>query len=631
MSKSLRPCLFAAGLLSALGAGALILNASSSHAQDVPPSRSAPLPNASAREVAVSGRAFSTDPQKFSFAILGDRTGGGADNWPIADRAVAEINLMRPDLVISVGDLLPGYAAKASDGTPQDEARILGNQLAEYRRHLSPLQMPYYYVPGNHDIYNRNSYDFWRKNIGPTYYSFDYKGCHFMVLNTAERKGLAAPGETGKEGITPAQIEWVRRDLANAKPARHTFLFMHKPFFRDPGQPMQEWQQIEALLKDRPFTVFVGHVHILSQMQQRNGNRYFIIGTTGAQNGTRQSSTLMTNGRFQHYAMVNVENNDARVSIHEVGHVFPQDISDASGPALKKLNDLARVSLGPLQFAGDEATGTLTVKMQNVLTTPVKLRVSWLPGETAPWQIAPAASETLLQPGETKTQSFGARFDAAKFDAIPRYRLVATVNGQTVADKTEELDIGKRAPLVRSWQIIGPFDLNGADRSYPPEREIDLSKSYPGKPARGRKGAPQSVRWAPFTANSEGFVRPLFDPNGDDRNENNDFAVAYALTRVSAPQAMSVPAILSTIESDDGTRVFVNGQRVGEIEGGGARPNRKMLRLPLKAGENLVLVKTKERIGDWGFSLCLWDLREALKIEGPRDEAPLPDADEEEE
>ncbi len=54
-------------------------------------------------------RPWTDDPDKFSFMILGDKTGGGEDNWPIFDRSVDEVNLLNPDFVIMVGELIQGY------------------------------------------------------------------------------------------------------------------------------------------------------------------------------------------------------------------------------------------------------------------------------------------------------------------------------------------------------------------------------------------------------------------------------------------------------------------------------------------------------------------------------------------
>ena len=608
------------------------------HAQQAP--KIAAAPTSQTRVAPHSARAFSSDAQKFSFAILGDRTHGSPENWPITDRAVAEINLLRPDLVISVGDLQQGYAADESDapgetggGTDGEiggEAVALQKQWAEYRQHLAPLQMPYYYVPGNHDIYNRTSYDHWRKNVGATYYSFDYKGCHFLVLDTQEARGLAATGEKGKDGITPAQIEWVRRDIAALKNTRHVFVFMHKPFFRDPGQPLQEWLQIQRILQDRPYTVFAGHIHQLAQMEVRDGHRYFILGATGARNGVRDSSTFAPNGRFQHYAVVNVDGNDARVSIVEVGHIFPQDISRAVATSKRSLTNLVRVTAGPLRFEGEAANATLTLQVQNTLNTPIDVRFSWQQNEKHLWQISPftAPLETVA-PGKTRTQTFAARFDTKALSALPSFHYTVTAQGQSIADVIAPLQMPGLQRKVRSWHIIGPFALEDPNAVYPPEREIDLTKSYAGKPGRTRQGAPQTVQWQPLLTNSDGIVRPRFDVEKSDHFENDQFAVAYAMARVTAPTARNVLATLGTLESDDGAKIWVNGQVAGEIEGGSDRPQSATFPVSLRAGENIILVKTKQRINDWGFGLQLLDLRNDLALEGPR-HAELPEVADEE-
>ncbi|HOT37998.1 MAG TPA: hypothetical protein PLT86_15150, partial [Candidatus Latescibacteria bacterium] len=50
-----------------------------------------------------------SNPDKFTFAILGDRTGSDRQSWRIFDRSVEEINLSRPDFVIMVGDMIEGH------------------------------------------------------------------------------------------------------------------------------------------------------------------------------------------------------------------------------------------------------------------------------------------------------------------------------------------------------------------------------------------------------------------------------------------------------------------------------------------------------------------------------------------
>ena len=90
-------------------------------------------------------RPFSADPDKFTFAIIGDKTGGGLDKWHIFDRAISEINSLQPDFAIMVGDLIQGVTTDIAQ---------LDAEWEEFWQHESPLTIPFLPLPGNHDITN---------------------------------------------------------------------------------------------------------------------------------------------------------------------------------------------------------------------------------------------------------------------------------------------------------------------------------------------------------------------------------------------------------------------------------------------------------------------------------------------
>ena len=50
---------------------------------------------------------FNNDPDNFQFAIVSDRNGGNRPG--IFDDAIEKFNLMQPEFVLSVGDLISGY------------------------------------------------------------------------------------------------------------------------------------------------------------------------------------------------------------------------------------------------------------------------------------------------------------------------------------------------------------------------------------------------------------------------------------------------------------------------------------------------------------------------------------------
>lgn len=116
----------------------------------------------------------------FSFAVLGDtRPVAPADFVvsPALKRMVKEINLLKPEMVFHTGDMVFGY------GKPQEMMQ------AEYRQAFnfySILNAKVYYIPGNHDYSSSPAAaeEFLRLSGQKKYFSFDYQGAHFIILNT---------------------------------------------------------------------------------------------------------------------------------------------------------------------------------------------------------------------------------------------------------------------------------------------------------------------------------------------------------------------------------------------------------------------------------------------------------------
>ena len=52
---------------------------------------------------------FQNNPDNFQFAVIGDRT-GGSDPQGIFSRSMDQLNLLQPEFVINVGDLIEGYS-----------------------------------------------------------------------------------------------------------------------------------------------------------------------------------------------------------------------------------------------------------------------------------------------------------------------------------------------------------------------------------------------------------------------------------------------------------------------------------------------------------------------------------------
>src|SRR3954447_11775075 len=87
---------------------------------------------------------LNNDPADFQFAIVSDRTGGHRAR--VFSRAVDQLNLLQPEFVVTVGDLIEGYT---------DSKERAAAEWREFQAYAARLQMPFFYVPGNHDIANR--------------------------------------------------------------------------------------------------------------------------------------------------------------------------------------------------------------------------------------------------------------------------------------------------------------------------------------------------------------------------------------------------------------------------------------------------------------------------------------------
>ena len=252
------------------------------------------------------------DPQgRFRFVIMSDRTGGARAG--VFERAIEQVNLLKPEFVIGVGDLVEGYASNPD---------VLARQWQEFEAMIDRCDVRFYRVAGNHDLSNAAMLDNWRKQFGNTYYSFVYKNVLFLVLDTEDPPASAlnilprifpepgkaeeiqklletAPRQAGElisaqveklkipiEELTPASItqeqaEWAKRTLASHTDVRWTIVLLHKPawLYRNANNKFPE---IQAALTGRRYTVFAGHEHYY-QRDEIEGHDYFRLGTTGGE------------------------------------------------------------------------------------------------------------------------------------------------------------------------------------------------------------------------------------------------------------------------------------------------------------------------------------------------------------
>jgi len=158
---------------------------------------------------------------------------------------------------------------------------ILFDDLSLFPRLLdiiAQLGIPWYNVPGNHELNlladnDAYSLETFKRYFGPPYYSFEYGGAHFFVLDNIEYKGHGEsdPGDVRGAGgyianIGQRQLHWLAQELAYVPRDALVFLAMHSPLETyvgsGAGVTTQDRRALFELLSGRPNLYAVaGHTH----------------------------------------------------------------------------------------------------------------------------------------------------------------------------------------------------------------------------------------------------------------------------------------------------------------------------------------------------------------------------------
>jgi len=163
-------------------------------------------------------------------------------------KAIAAVNALeaQPDFIVFTGDLTH------TTDDPAERRR----RLALFRDMVGELKTRNLrFMPGEHDGALDRSEAF-QEFFGPTHYTFDHKGVHFIVLdNVSDPRGM----------IGEAQLAWLQQDLDEQDRDARIVVLTHRPLF--PLYPQWDWatrdgdRAIELLMPHRNVTIFYGHIH----------------------------------------------------------------------------------------------------------------------------------------------------------------------------------------------------------------------------------------------------------------------------------------------------------------------------------------------------------------------------------
>jgi Icc protein len=205
------------------------------------------------------------DPRAdFTFAQISDSHIGfnHAPNQDVVgtfEQAVARLNALpqRPSFVVHTGDHVHLSAPEEFDTVKQIVSTIKTDRV--------------FHVPGEHDVFvdqgKRYRQFFGKGSHGTGYYSFDYKGVHFLALSNvqASESETGAGGMNGLGRLGAEQIAFVKRDLAHLSSDTPLVIFGHVPLLA--VYPKWGWatedsaQVLKLMTRFSSVTVLNGHIH----------------------------------------------------------------------------------------------------------------------------------------------------------------------------------------------------------------------------------------------------------------------------------------------------------------------------------------------------------------------------------
>lgn len=145
----------------------------------------------------------------------------------------------QPTVGICVGDIIGDITTKPSLFEPVTDA-------------INESGVPFFFAVGNHDItwgspYSSDSKKVFNYHYGPNYYSFNFGGIHYVVLDNVLMMGSRYVGYLPEQ-----QLKWLEQDLALVPHGSEVVLAFHIPAY-SPAARVKNWgkEQSHRILNNR--------------------------------------------------------------------------------------------------------------------------------------------------------------------------------------------------------------------------------------------------------------------------------------------------------------------------------------------------------------------------------------------
>lgn len=252
----------------------------------------------------------------FRFSIIGDRT--GSPQPQVYGRVWREIDLLHPDFVINVGDVIQG----GNDATAEAEWRAVRDIWQRYG-------YPLFFTPGNHDVWSPFSKRLYEKMTRrPAQYSFNRQNAHFTILDNS-----------GGNTLDDAQMQFLTHDLEQNADRSPKFVFFHNPAVWLVPLRFQNYNfALHNLARTYHVTAIVsGHSHQFARIE-KDGIVYLGVGSSGAHLRGPDNGRGFAAGLFYHHVLATVKGPRVYFTVKEIdgpmgkGRMFRAEDWTESGP-----------------------------------------------------------------------------------------------------------------------------------------------------------------------------------------------------------------------------------------------------------------------------------------------------------